>query len=72
MTVSLVFLHKNHSQKRTIMERQSYNTDLSDAQWEQIEALFPASNPQGRGRPRKWSYWEIFNAILYVLRTGCH
>lgn len=54
------------------MERQSYNTDLSDAQWEQIEALFPASNPQGRGRPRKWSYWEIFNAILYVLRTGCH
>ena len=24
-----------------------------------------------RGRPRKWELWQIMNAILYVVRTGC-
>lgn len=23
------------------------------------------------GRPRKWELWQIINAILYVVRTGC-
>lgn len=23
------------------------------------------------GRPRKWEMWQIINAILYVVRTGC-
>ena len=23
------------------------------------------------GRPRKWEMWQILNAILYVVRTGC-
>ena len=23
------------------------------------------------GRPRKWERWQIINAILYVVRTGC-
>ena len=53
------------------MERAPYSTDLTNAQWEQLKPLFPEPSEGGRGRPRKWSYREILNAILYVLRTGC-
>lgn len=51
------------------MSRSLYPSDLTDAQWKKIESLIP--RPRGQGRPRKASYREIVNAILYLLRTGC-
>ncbi len=49
-------------------KRRPYDTDLSDAEWVQLEALIPAVKPGGR--PAKYPRREIVNAILYVLRTG--
>jgi putative transposase len=49
--------------------RRTYPTDLSDAEWECIEALLPT--PENEGRPRLHSLREILNAIFYVARSGC-
>lgn len=47
----------------------SYNTDLTDAQWEQIQPLLPKARK--RGRPRS-PLRPVLNAILYLVKTGCH
>jgi transposase len=49
--------------------RPRYPSDLTDEQWGLIEPLLP--EPSAGGRPEKHPRWEIVNAILYVLRTGC-
>jgi transposase len=51
------------------MQRRSYPSDLTPAQWAIIEPLLPAEKPGGR--PRSVPQREIVNAILYVDRTGC-
>lgn len=51
------------------MKHPRYWTDLTDAQWQQIERYLPPEPP--RGRKRKYPLREIFNAILYLDRTGC-
>lgn len=51
------------------MERSSYQTDLTDDEWQFIDELLPAES--GRGRPRKYQRREILNGIFYVARTGC-
>lgn len=43
-------------------------SDLTDAEWAVLEPLFPARS--GRGRPPRWSYWEIVEALLYLPRGG--
>jgi transposase len=40
--------------------------DLSDTQWELIEGLFPVQKRGGRWK----SHRDVFNGILWVLRTG--
>jgi putative transposase len=47
---------------------QTYPTDLKYTEWLLIMDFFP---PNRLGRPRKWEMWQIVNAILYVVRTGC-
>ncbi len=47
---------------------QTYPTDLKYTEWLMIAQFFPAHT---RGRPCKWNRWQILNAILYVVRTGC-
>jgi putative transposase len=47
----------------------SYQTDLTDAEWEALEPHLPA--PKKRGRPRTHSPREILNAVFYVLKSGC-
>ncbi len=47
---------------------QTYPTDLKYTEWQLISDFFPANH---MGRPRKWALWQIINAILYVVRTGC-
>lgn len=41
--------------------------ELSDEQWEQIKELFPAYTT---GRPSKRSDREMFNAMLWIARSG--
>lgn len=45
-----------------------YKTDLSDAEWSQIEDLFSTYKV---GRPKKYSNRSIMNAIRYQHHTGC-
>jgi len=47
---------------------QTYPTDLKYTEWLLIMDFFPMHH---FGRPRKWEMWQILNAILYVVRTGC-
>ena len=50
------------------MARPRYPSDLTDAQWRQLEPLIPGAKPGGR--PRSADVREIVNAILYVDRNG--
>lgn len=50
--------------------RSPYPTDLSDAEWQEIEPLIPMPKTK-RGRKRKHPIREILNAIFYLLRAGC-
>lgn len=45
-----------------------YETDLTTREWRLIEPFLP--RPCDDGRPRKWPWREIMNAIFYVLRGG--
>ena len=45
-----------------------YETDLTDAEWAVIEPYLPPASPCGR--PREWSFRDVFDAIFYVLRGG--
>lgn len=46
----------------------SYPTDLTPEQFKLIEDILPKKKTT---RPRKHSYYTLFNAILYVLISGC-
>ena len=48
--------------------RKSYPSDLSDAQWANIEPLIPVAST---GRPRAIPMREVLNAIFYLDRSGC-
>lgn len=50
------------------VHRQSYNSDLTDSQWERIKSILPRPAKTGR-KPRNTR--EAINGILYVLSTGC-
>jgi putative transposase len=49
--------------------RRKYPTDLSDEEWACLKARFPSS--KSPDRPRAHSLHDIFDAIFYVLRSGC-
>jgi putative transposase len=51
------------------VKRQNYPSDVTDAQWANLEPLMPVPDPEGR--PLEIERREIVNAIFYVLRTGC-
>jgi putative transposase len=51
------------------MTRKPYPSDLTDAQWHLIEALFPAAKPGGR--PRKVHRRDVVDACFYLNREGC-
>src|SRR5258707_3964439 len=46
----------------------AYLSDLSDAEWELVQPLFPP--PAIRGRPRLHSPRTILDAIFYIVRAG--
>jgi putative transposase len=43
----------------------SYASDLSDAQWKEIEPLFKGM------RQYTWAKRELMDATLYLVKTGC-
>ena len=49
-----------------------YATDVTDAQWQQIQPLLPPSRwwPNGPGRPPR-DRRQIVNGLLYLTKTGC-
>lgn len=46
-----------------------YPSDVTDAEWALIAPMIPP--PRSGGRPRDTDMREVFNAVRYVLRTGC-
>ena len=50
------------------MKRQSYPTDVTDAEWALLEPLIPPPKPGGR--PRTTDMRRVIDAIFYVLRGG--
>src|ERR671927_1853964 len=50
--------------------RKPYPSDLSDAQWIRLRSYLPT--PKAQGRPRIHSLRDVFDAIFYVLKSGCH
>ena len=51
------------------MRNRRYPSDLSDAQWALVSPHIPTPKPGGR--PRTTDMRAVFDAILYLLRTGC-
>jgi putative transposase len=51
--------------------RKHYHTDLTDAQWDNIEHLFHKKPRRPGGRPRTYPVREILNALFYMARSGC-
>jgi putative transposase len=47
----------------------TYDTDLTDSQWQLIEPLLPP--PDSSGAPRTTNLRHAVNAMLYRLKTGC-
>lgn len=47
----------------------SYPSDVSREQSEKIRPLLETARK--RTKPRKLDLYEVFNALLYVLKTGC-
>jgi putative transposase len=47
----------------------TYDTDLTDAQWQLIEPLLPP--PDTSGAPRTTNLRHAVNAMLYRNKTGC-
>ena len=56
-------------QRHKARQRQRYQSDMTDAEWERVKPLIPPE--RRRGRPRTVDMREVVNAILYVGWTGC-
>ena len=55
--------------QKTLSVRLQYPTDLSKAQWHIIKPLIPRGKTVGH--MRETDEYEVANAILYLLKTGC-
>lgn len=63
------------SYKQTItyvkMTRKSYDSDVTDDQWNLLKHYLEQRHVNGWGRPRTVDTREVFNAICYLNKTGC-
>jgi transposase len=55
-------------QIQAMFERKTYTSDLTDAEWAQIEPLLP--DDKAVGRPREVDLREILTAIYYRADNG--
>ncbi len=51
--------------KKKEQREQSYPSDLTDTQWEEIKHLFSGM------REYRWPKRELLDAVLYFVNTGC-
>jgi putative transposase len=51
--------------------RKRYPSDLTDAQWDNIEHLFRQPPRGPGGRPRTYKLRDIVDALFYMARSGC-
>ena len=49
--------------------RRTYNTDVSDEEWEIIAPMLP--KPLTLWRPPKTDFREVLNWIFYITKNGC-
>ncbi|MBD1848176.1 transposase [Cyanobacteria bacterium FACHB-63] len=50
-----------------------YSSSLSDAEWNVLEPYLREILPKKKQtRPQNWSHRELFDAMLYQLKNGCH
>ena len=49
--------------------RLRYESDLSDAEWAEVEPLIPPAKPGGN--KRTVDIRQVVNGVMYVLSTGC-
>lgn len=61
--------HKAAAAKPGGRVRDSYPSDLTEAQWRIVKPLLPPAKPGGR--PRTVDLQEVMNAIFYLNRSGC-
>jgi putative transposase len=54
--------------KHGSVNKQAYPTDINDSEWQVLSVFI--NKDKTTGRPRKYSYREILNAIYYVLNNG--
>lgn len=47
----------------------TYPSNLSDTEWDSLKRFLPASSSQAR--LRRHSLRSVFDALFYLLRTGC-
>src|SRR5947207_12766087 len=57
--------HRRAAERRGLR----YPSDLTDAEWAQVEPMIPPA--KRGGRRREVNIREVLNAIFYVLSTGC-
>lgn len=49
--------------------RKTYPSDSTDVEWQLILPYLPQPCPTGR--PRKWDWRDLIDALLYITRNGC-
>jgi transposase len=51
-----------------------YRSDLTDVQWSKLEPLLQLARGERHagGRPRKYQLRRVADAMLYVVKIGCH
>lgn len=52
-----------------VAKRKAYPSDLTDEQWELMQAVIPEA--KAGGRPRSVDMRDVINALLYLNRSGC-
>ena len=57
------------TQKKYRRNAERYESDLTDGEWLLVKPLLPP--PSKLRRPRSTDLREVFNAIRYMLATGC-
>ena len=60
---------RNYTEYETTATRARYPSDVSDAEWAIIEPL--VTEKAKTGRPRSVDMREIWNAVMYLNRSGC-
>ncbi len=60
---------KENLKQKCKLKRKSYDSDLTNEEWDIIKPLLPPPNKEGT--PRKVNIRKVINAINYLLKSGC-